>query len=54
MSVDSVPVLDLPVVVAVDVGKTAVALSVTDAGRYRLLGPVDFEMTGRGLGGAWP
>jgi hypothetical protein len=26
-------------------------LSVTDAGRQRLLGPVDFEMSGRGLGG---
>ena len=42
---------DLPVVVAVDVGKKVVALSVTDAGRHRLLGPVDFEMTGRGLEG---
>jgi transposase len=42
---------DLPVVVAVDVGKKTVALSVTDAGRHRLLGPVDFEMTGRGLDG---
>jgi transposase len=38
-------------VVAVDVGKTTVALSVTDAGRHRLLGPVDFAMTGPGLGG---
>ncbi|WP_354188104.1 transposase [Arthrobacter sp. UYCu712] len=36
---------------AVDVGKTVVALSVTDAGRHRLLGPVDFEMTGPGLAG---
>jgi transposase len=51
MSVDAVPVLDFPVVVAVDVGKTVVALSVTDAGRHRLLGPVDFEMTGRGVEG---
>jgi transposase len=42
---------DSPVVVAVDVGKTTVALSVTDAGRHRLLGPVEFEMTGRGLDG---
>jgi transposase len=49
MSVHAAPVVDLPVVVAVDVGKTVVALSVTDAGRHRLLGPVDFEMTGRGL-----
>jgi len=40
-----------PVVVAVDVGKRMVALSVTDAGRHRLLGPVDFEMTARGLSG---
>lgn len=37
-------------VVAVDVGKNTVALSVTDAGRQqRLLGPVDFAMTGPGL-----
>jgi transposase len=32
-------------VVAVDVGKKTAALSVTDAGRRRLLGPVDFAMT---------
>lgn len=51
MSVDSAPVMDFPVVVAVDVGKTAVALSVTDAGRHRLLGPVGFEMIVRGLQG---
>lgn len=37
------------VVVAVDVGKNTVALSVTDADRQRLLGPVDFAMTGSGL-----
>jgi transposase len=37
------------VVVAVDVGKTLVSLSVTDAGRRRLLGPVEFAMTRRGL-----
>lgn len=37
------------VVVAVDVGKNTVALSVTDAGRRRLFGPVDFAMTGPGL-----
>jgi hypothetical protein len=29
-------------VVAVDVGKNTAALSVTDVGRRRLLGPVDF------------
>ncbi len=34
-----------PLVVAVDVGKTSVALSVTDAERRRLLGPVEFAMT---------
>ena len=31
--------------VAVDVGKNCVALSVTDAGRHRLFGPVEFAMT---------
>lgn len=35
------------VVVAVDVGKTCVALSVTDSARDRLLGPVEFAMTTR-------
>jgi hypothetical protein len=33
------------VVVAVDVGKNCVALSVTDAGRHRLFGPVEVAMT---------
>jgi transposase len=33
------------VVVAVDVGKSSVALSVTDAERHRLFGPVQFAMT---------
>lgn len=37
------------VVVAVDVGKNTVALSVTDEQRHRLLGPVDFAMTRPGL-----
>ena len=37
------------VVVAVDVGKTSFALSVTDAGRCRLFGPADFAMTRPGL-----
>lgn len=37
------------VVVAVDVGKNAVALSVTDDQRHRLLGPVYFAMTMPGL-----
>lgn len=40
------------VVVAVDVGKNTVALSVTDEKRRRLLGPVDFAMTRSGLAGA--
>ncbi|TDO60948.1 hypothetical protein EV651_107222 [Kribbella sp. VKM Ac-2571] len=39
------PVTSSTVVVAVDVGKRSVALSVTDAGRHRVLGPVEFEMT---------
>ncbi|WP_407342172.1 IS110 family transposase [Pengzhenrongella phosphoraccumulans] len=39
------------VVVAVDVGKTSVALSVTDSARSRLLGPVVFPMTRPGLAG---
>jgi transposase len=51
MSVQAMVAVDSPVVVAVDVGKTVVALSVTDTGRHRLLGPVDFEMTGPGLEG---
>jgi hypothetical protein len=37
------------VVVAVDVGKNTVALSVTDDQRHRLLGPLDFGMTRGGL-----
>lgn len=49
MSVQASAATDFPVVVAVDVGKRVVALSVTDAGRRRLLGPVNFEMNGRGL-----
>ena len=37
-------------VVAVDVGKTTAALSVTDAGRHRLFGPLEFrdDCAGRG------
>lgn len=49
MSVHAAPVTSSTVVVAVDVGKTSVALSVTDAGRCRLLGPVEFTMTRSGL-----
>jgi transposase len=37
------------VAVAVDVGKRSAALSVTDAARCRLLGPVEFTMTASGL-----
>jgi transposase len=36
-------------VVAVDVGKNTVALSVTDDRRHRLFGPIDFAMTRAGL-----
>ncbi|MGH2792431.1 MAG: IS110 family transposase [Actinomycetota bacterium] len=46
---DALPGVSSPVVVAVDVGKNAVALSVTDAGRRRLLGPLEFSMTRSGL-----
>jgi transposase len=45
VSVRAAPVTSSTVVVAVDVGKTSVALSVTDANRRRLLGPVAFAMT---------
>ena len=45
MSVHAAPVTSSTVVVAVDVGKTSVALSVTDAERHRLFGPVEFAMT---------
>jgi transposase len=45
VSVHAAPVTSSTVVVAVDVGKTSVALSVTDAQRHRLLGPVEFAMT---------
>lgn len=38
------PVTSSTVVVAVDVGKTSVAMSVCDARRRRLLGPVEFVM----------
>jgi transposase len=37
-------------VVAVDVGKTTAAVLVTDAGRRRLLGPIEFSMTSPGVG----
>jgi transposase len=40
------------IVVAVDVGKTSVMVSVTDDARRRLMGPVEFAMTRSGLGAA--
>lgn len=49
MSINVASTLTATVVVAVDVGKNTVALSVTDAGRRRLFGPVDFAMTSPGL-----
>ena len=45
------PVTSSAVVVAVDVGTTTVALSVTDAARPRLFGPIDFRMTRPDLAG---
>ena len=45
MSVVAAPVSSSTVVVAVDVGKNCVALSVTDAARHRLFGPVEVAMT---------
>ena len=44
MSIDGAPVMAASVV-AVDVGKKTAALSVTDAARRRLWGPVDFAMS---------
>jgi transposase len=48
MSIYGAPV-NAATVVAVDVGKNTAALSVTDADRRRLLGPVDFAMTAPAL-----
>ena len=48
MSIKGAPVM-AATVVAVDVGKNTAALSVTDVGRRRLLGPVDFAMTAPAL-----
>lgn len=45
MSVHAAPVTSSTVVVAVDVGKVSVAVSVTNPERRRLLGPVEFAMT---------
>jgi transposase len=43
------PVTSSTIVVAVDVGKSSAALSVTDAQRCRLLGPLGFELTCSGM-----
>jgi transposase len=48
MSFNGAPVM-AATVVAVDVGKNKAALSVTDAARHRLLGPVQFMMTAPAL-----
>jgi transposase len=45
MSINGAPVM-AATVVAVDVGKNSAALSVTDAERRRLLGPVDRAVGG--------
>jgi len=52
MSFNGAPVMAVSVV-AVDVGKDRAALSVTDAGRHRLFGPVDFGMTAPALPRWW-
>ena len=44
MSINGAPVM-AATVVAVDVGKNTAVLSVTDAARHRLFGPVEFAMT---------
>ena len=44
MSINGAPVM-AATVVAVDVGKNSAALSVTDAERRRLFGPVELAMT---------
>jgi len=52
VSVQSAPVTVSTIVVAVDVGKTSLMVSVTDDARRRLMGPVEFAMTRSGLGAA--
>jgi transposase len=49
VSVRTAPVTVSTIVVAVDVGKSSAMLSVTDAARERLFGPVEFAMTRSGL-----
>jgi transposase len=50
VSVLNAPATVSTIVVAVDVGKTSVMVSVTDDARRRLMGPVEFAMTRSGLG----
>jgi transposase len=52
VSVQRAPVTVSTIVVAVDVGKTSLMVSVTDDARRRLMGPVEFAMTRSGLGAA--
>jgi transposase len=49
VSVHAAPVTLSTIVVAVDVGKTAAMVLVTDSARHRVLGPVEFAMTRSGL-----
>lgn len=49
MAVHCAPVTLFTMVVAVDVGKASALLSVTDSGRQRVLGPVEFAMNRTGL-----
>ncbi len=51
MSISVASTSSATAVVAVDVGKNTVALSVTDGERHRLFGPVEFVMTSQGLRG---
>lgn len=52
MSVQIAPVTVSTIVVAVDVGKTAAMVSVTDDARQRLMNPVEYAMTRSGLAAA--
>ena len=52
MSVHVAPATSSTIVVAIDVGKTSAMFSVTDAARHRLIGPLEFAMTGSGLSAA--
>jgi transposase len=52
VSAQNAPVTSSTIVVAVDVGKTSLMVSVTNGARRRLMGPVEFAMTRSGLGAA--